>query len=69
MGAIEEVTSCSKIWNQEIFGNIFCMKKNFEARIKGILNSPYYNSSRGLQVLENKLMKDLDETSKQEEIL
>lgn len=65
--AIEEVTTRSRSWNNESFGNIFKKKCNLQARIKGVQESPYYNSARGLQVLERKLLDELNEVLKQEE--
>lgn len=69
MTATDKVTEASKVWNREVFGNIFRRKNRLEARIRGIQNSPSYNSSRGLQKLESKLCRDLDLVLCEEEIL
>ncbi|XP_019167697.1 PREDICTED: uncharacterized protein LOC109163410 [Ipomoea nil] len=69
VGAISEVTNLSKKWNKETFGNIFGRKASLQARIKGVQESVFYNTSRGLQVLERKLVTELNEVLKQEELL
>ncbi|XP_019159704.1 PREDICTED: uncharacterized protein LOC109156318 [Ipomoea nil] len=69
VGAINEVTNLSKKWNEDVFGNIFKRKRLLQARIQGIQTSPWYYRSRGLQVLEKKLIDDLNLTLSQEELL
>nr|GMD37695.1 LINE-type retrotransposon LIb DNA [Ipomoea batatas] len=69
VGTIAEVTTQSKEWNQKVFGNIFKRKSNLQARIKGIQESAFFPTSRGLQVLENKLISELNQVLQEEEIL
>ncbi|XP_019181390.1 PREDICTED: uncharacterized protein LOC109176414 [Ipomoea nil] len=69
IGAINEVITQSKKWNVEVFGNIFKRKNLLQNRIQGIQASPWYNTARGLQVLERKLIKELSVTLAQEELL
>nr|GLL25014.1 uncharacterized protein LOC109163410 [Ipomoea trifida] len=68
-GTIAEVTNQSKEWNKSVFGNIFKRKSNLQARIKGIQEYAYFPSSRGLQVLENKLIAELNQVIVEEEML
>nr|GMD01122.1 LINE-type retrotransposon LIb DNA [Ipomoea batatas] len=69
LSTIAEVTSQSKEWNKNVFGNIFKRKANLQARIKGVQESVYYPNSNGLQVLENKLIAELDQVLVEEELL
>nr|GMC96826.1 LINE-type retrotransposon LIb DNA [Ipomoea batatas] len=69
LSTITEVTSQSKEWNKNVFGNIFKRKANLQARIKGVQESVYYPTSKGLQVLENKLIAELDQVLVEEELL
>ncbi|XP_019163545.1 PREDICTED: uncharacterized protein LOC109159892 [Ipomoea nil] len=69
VGVINDVMTQSKKWNQEVFGNIFKRKNLLQSRIQGIQSSPWYNNARGLQNLEQKLMKELSSTLAQEELL
>nr|GLL39690.1 uncharacterized protein LOC109163410 [Ipomoea trifida] len=69
LSTIAEVTSQSKEWNKNVFGNIFKRKANLQARIKGVQESVYYPNSKGLQVLENKLIAKLDQVLVEEELL
>ncbi|XP_019190728.1 PREDICTED: uncharacterized protein LOC109185202 [Ipomoea nil] len=50
VGAIEEVAKQSKVWNKDTFGNILGRKSKLQACLKGVQESAFYNSSRGLQV-------------------
>nr|GMD78137.1 LINE-type retrotransposon LIb DNA [Ipomoea batatas] len=49
LSTITEVTSQSKEWNKNVFGNIFKRKANLKARLKGVQESVYYPTSKGLQ--------------------
>lgn len=66
---VAEITRKSKVWNKEIFGNIFRKKRLLQARINGLQQSINYNHSRGVQELEKRLIGDLDRVLDQEELL
>lgn len=68
IGAIEDVTNLSKDWNCKVFGNIFRKKRKLKVKIKGISESTYYNTSRGLQNFEKRLIMDLNVVLKQGEL-
>lgn len=67
--SIEDVMNRFKEWNHKISGNISKRKRRLEARISGIQKFVSYSSSVGLQRLEDKLKKELNEVLFQEEIL
>ena len=58
-----------KVWNREVFGNIFQRKRVLMARINGIQAALENYSSRGLMHLEAQLRKELEIVMGQEEIL
>ncbi|XP_031127486.1 uncharacterized protein LOC116029577 [Ipomoea triloba] len=66
---ITDVTKQSFLWNQNVFGNIFKRKRQLTARIQGIQENVHYASSRGLQNLERKLLRELNAVLDQEETL
>ncbi|XP_019162015.1 PREDICTED: uncharacterized protein LOC109158583 [Ipomoea nil] len=67
-GAIDRVGKLSKDWNLKTFGNIFHRKKMILARIAGIQASPNYGSNRTLMNLEIRLVDELNNILKQEEV-
>ncbi|KAH9788525.1 reverse transcriptase domain-containing protein [Citrus sinensis] len=58
-----------KVWNREVFGNIFQRKRVLMARINEIQAALENYSSRGLMRLEAQLRKELETVMGQEEIL
>lgn len=50
----------TKIWNREVFGNIFHRKKHVLARLEGIKKSPNYPNSTFLHDLESNLLRDFN---------
>ncbi|XVE55326.1 hypothetical protein DITRI_Ditri03aG0149800 [Diplodiscus trichospermus] len=58
----------AKVWNKEVFENIFKRKRVFLARLNGIqMALERYNSDK-LKNLENELLKELDEMMLQEDV-
>jgi hypothetical protein len=66
---LSNLTNNLKVWNKEVFGNIFKRKKELLARLNGIQNSPNYGYSNFLENLENELQHQLTTTLYQEECL
>nr|GMC67909.1 LINE-type retrotransposon LIb DNA [Ipomoea batatas] len=66
---IKIIIAKSKHWNLNVFGNIFKRKRQLEARIKGLQQSPDYPNSEGIQNLEHQLILDLNNVLDQEETL
>lgn len=65
--AIDHFTTVVKVWNKEVFGNIFKRKTELLKRIKGIQRLP--NPSLMLRDLELELVTQFNDVLKQEEIL
>jgi hypothetical protein len=66
---LNNLTDNLKVWNKEVFGNIFKRKKELLARLNGIQNSPNYGYSNFLDSLEKELQDQLATTLYQEECL
>jgi hypothetical protein len=49
---LSNLTNNLKVWNKEVFGNIFKRKKELLARLNGIQNSPNYGYSNFLENLK-----------------
>lgn len=56
--AITSFTNLAKVWNKEVFGNIFARKRNIEARFRGIQVANGTNPSQVLIDLEKFLRRD-----------
>ena len=57
-GNLQQFTEVVKIWNKEIFGNIFQRKARIEARLKGIQNALANGPSRFLIRLDKQLSEE-----------
>ena len=55
---VEKFTADVKIWNREVFGDIFQRKKRIEARLRGIQTRLAEGPSRHLLQLESLLRKE-----------
>lgn len=66
---IKIIIAKSKHWNLNVFGNIFKRKRQLEARIKGLQQSPDYPNSEGIRNMEHQLILDLNNVLDQEETL
>ncbi|XP_019168955.1 PREDICTED: uncharacterized protein LOC109164864 [Ipomoea nil] len=66
---IPAITEKSKLWNREVFGNIFQRKKQLEGRIRGVQQSPNFAVSGSLQALDRRLNMELNTVLDQEETL
>ncbi|CAJ2669285.1 unnamed protein product [Trifolium pratense] len=66
---LNNLTDNLKVWNKEVFGNIFKRKKELLARLNGIQNSRNYGYSNFLESLEKELQDQLATTLYQEECL
>ncbi|GAU31065.1 hypothetical protein TSUD_322020 [Trifolium subterraneum] len=69
MFLLSNITDNLKVWNKEVFGNIFKRKKELLARLNGIQNSPTYGYINFLESLEKELQDQLASTLYQEECL
>ena len=67
--ALDKLATELKVWNRDIFGNIFQQKKRLLARIAGVQKALSTNKNHGLIKLETHLRRDLDEILEREEIL
>ena len=65
--AITSFTASAKVWNKEVFGNIFARKRNIEARLRGIQVANGTNPSQVLIDLEKHLRRDYAELQRIEE--
>ena len=59
--AITSFTASAKVWNKEVFANIFARKRNIEARLRGIQVANGTNPSQVLIDLEKHLRRDYAE--------
>jgi len=66
---LSNLTTQLKVWNRDIFGNIFQRKKELLARLNGIQNNLHYGYSNFLESLEKDLQEQLEITLYQEECL
>jgi len=57
-GNLQKFTEAMKIWNKEVFGNIFQRKARIEARLKGIQKALANGPSRFLIRLEKQLSEE-----------
>ncbi|XP_030924616.1 uncharacterized protein LOC115951580 [Quercus lobata] len=64
---VDSFTNNVKVWNKEIFGNIFHRKHRVEARLRGIQNNIANGPNDFLLNLENQLRKEYFEILAQEE--
>ena len=67
--AIYEFTNKAKVWNREVFGNIFWKKKNLVARILGAKKALARYPSQRLIHLHNFLSEELEKILALEEEL
>ncbi|XP_075659051.1 uncharacterized protein LOC142628906 [Castanea sativa] len=68
-GNLQNFIEAVKIWNKEVFGNIFQRKSRIEARLNGIQKALANGPSSFLINLEKQLREEFGEVSKQEEEL
>lgn len=66
---LNNLASELKVWNREIFGNLFVRKRKLWARIEGIQRSLATGGPSYLLKLERKLRQDLDQTLDQISLL
>ncbi|KAI8564511.1 hypothetical protein RHMOL_Rhmol03G0187300 [Rhododendron molle] len=66
---LDKLTDLAKVWNKEVFGNIFFRKKHLLARLEGIQRSQSLSYSHNLCLLEKDLNRLYQDTLKQEETL
>ena len=55
---IEKFTDDARIWNKDVFGNLFHRKNRVEARLRGIQTSIANRPSENLLEIENQLRKE-----------
>ena len=67
--SIEDVVIGCRQWCKENFGDIFKRKETILARLKGIQNSPSYNHSIFLSILERNLLIEYQQLLRDEELL
>lgn len=67
LNAINKFTSTAKIWNTNVFGNIFTRKKRITVRLKGIQNANSVRPSQFLIDFEKELRKEYAEIQEIEE--
>ncbi|XP_075653884.1 uncharacterized protein LOC142624237 [Castanea sativa] len=65
--AVASFTTKAKIWNKEVFGNIFSRKRKIEARLRGIQIALSNRPSQSLVDLENDLRGEYAEVFRIEE--
>ena len=66
-GNLQQLTDAIKIWNKEIFGNIFQRKARIEARLKGIQVALANGPNSFLIRLDKQLSEEFWEVNQQEE--
>ena len=64
---VDKFTADVKIWNKEVFGNLFHRKNRVEARLKGVQTSLAFCPNDHLLNLDAQLRKDHFEILQQEE--
>lgn len=69
MDSIKDFTEKIKVWNKEVFGDIFWQKKTLYTRIEGVQRILEFRVSPNLLSLESNLKQDLDLVLQQEESL
>lgn len=69
MLALSSLATDLKVWNKEVFGNIFIQNRHLLARIVGVQYALTTRKDRGLIKLEAKLRLELDEILHREETL
>ncbi|WCJ35671.1 DNAse I-like superfamily protein [Euphorbia peplus] len=57
------------VWNEKVFGNIFSRKKHLYARLAGVQRSLGSRVTSGLLRLEQRLLRDLNDVLRQEELI
>ena len=67
LNAINKFTSTAKIWNTNVFGNIFTSKRRITVRLKGIQNANSVRPSQFLIDFEKELGKEYAEVQEIEE--
>ena len=67
MNAINKFTSVAKIWNTNVFGNIFARKRRIIARLKGIQNANSVRPSQFLIDFDKELRREYAEVQEIEE--
>lgn len=67
--SLQKLSQELKLWNKNVFGNNFQHKRKLLRRLEGVQRNLAQRTTLGLLKLEEKLIPELNETLRHEEIL